>query len=361
MSSASVLADPSVPMREEDGFDVAAVDRVLKDAVPGLVGAPEVRQFPSGASNLTYLLRYGDRELVLRRPPRGARPKSGHSMIREYTVIRALRPVYPAVPEALYYASDEDSVLGVEFYVMARTPGVVLGGEIPADWGWTPERTRAFCEATWDKLVELHALDYQAAGLGDFGKPEGYVARQIAGWNGRYEKALTDDADPFEDVRDWLHAQQPQTEAGHSIVHGDFRIDNMIIGAQEPHDIRAILDWEISALGDPLMDLGASLVYWVEAGDPPGLAMLKKQPSDAPGMMTRREVVAYYAQKSGRNVDDFSFYYVYGIFRLAVIAQQIYYRYYHKQTTNPAYALFGPGAQGLGQYARHLIKEGASV
>lgn len=359
MSAAVALSDPTVTVREEDAFDVAAVDAALKAALPDLVGAPDVRQFPGGASNLTYLLRYPDRDLILRRPPRGARPKSGHSMIREYTIIKALKPVYPAVPEALYYASDEDSVLGVEFYVMARTPGVVLGTEIPKDWGWTPQRTRAFCEAAWDQLIALHQVDYAAAGLGDFGQPEGYVARQIGGWNARYEKALTDDADPFEDVRDWLDAHQPETETGHAVLHGDFRFDNMIVAPEEPYDIRAVLDWEISALGDPLMDLGAALVYWVEATDPPALHVLKKQPSDAPGMMTRAEVVAYYSEKTGRAVPDFTFYAAYGVFRLAVIAQQIYYRYYHKHTTNPAYAAMGPGAQGLGRYARHLIREGA--
>ncbi len=359
-ASLTPAADPSVPVRDEDRFDVAAVDRVLRDAIPGLEGAPEVRQFPSGASNLTYLLRYANRDLVLRRPPTGARPKSGHSMIREYTVMNALKPVYPAVPETLFYASDDDSPLGAEFYVMARTPGVVLGQDIPAGWGWDEKRTRAFCEAVWDKLIALHTVDYAAAGLSDFGTPEGYVARQVGGWNSRYEKALTDDADPFEDVRAWLDANKPATEAGHAVVHGDFRIDNMIVGEAEPHEIRAVLDWEISALGDPLMDLGAALVYWVEANDPPELKLLKKQPSDAPGMFSRSEVIAYYGEKTGRSIGDFTFYYAFGVFRLAVIAQQIYYRYFHKQTTNPMFAAYGPGAKGLGAFARRLIRDGAS-
>ncbi len=358
MSDAAVNA--AVPVREEDAFDVAAVDKVLKAAVPGLEGTPSVEQFPSGASNLTYLLSYPGRELVLRRPPLGTKPKSGHSMSREHRVIKALKPVYPTVPQALYYADDADSVLGAEFYVMERVPGLLLRTDIPAAWNWTPDDTRAFCEKFWSKLVELHAVDFEAAGLGDFGKPEGYIERQIRGWNGRYEKALTEDADAFEDVREWLDAERPTTESGAAVVHGDFRIDNCILDAAAPHDIRAVLDWEISALGDPLMDLGASLVYWVEAGDPKELHALKKQPSDAPGMMTRREIVAFYVEKSGRTVDDIRFYYVYGIFRLAAIAQQIYYRYFHKQTSNPAYAAFGPGAKGLGRYARHLIREGAT-
>jgi len=354
------LENTAGALRKEDAFDVAAVDRVLKESISGLTGAPSVSQFQSGSSNLTFLLSYPDRDLVLRRPPTGTRPKSGHSMIREYSVVKALKPVFPTVPEVLYYADHESSVIGAEFYVMERVNGLLLNTDIPADWGWTPDDTRRFCEGFWDKLAELHAVDYTAIGLGDFGKPKGYVARQIGGWNARYEKALTEDADRLEDVRDWLEANQPPTESAHTIVHGDFRIDNCILDADDPFKINAILDWEISALGDPLMDLGATLVYWVEANDPPEMRALKKQPSDAPGMMTRKEAVAYYAAKSGRTIEDITFYYVYGVFRLAAIAQQIYYRYFHKETTNPAYAVFGPGARGLGSYARQLIRDGAT-
>lgn len=351
------VENAAVDVRAEDAFDVAAVDAVLKQEIGGLAGTPRVKQFPAGASNLTYLLAYDDRELVLRRPPAGARPKSGHSMIREYTIAKALHDHYPT-PECLYYADAESSVIGAEFYVMERVPGVVLNTEIPADWGWSEDDARALCERFWDQLIALHALDYQALGLSDFGKPEGYVERQVGGWNARYEKALTDDADPFEDVRDWLDAHKPATEAAHAILHGDYRLDNCILDTDDPKTIRAVLDWEMSALGDPLMDVGACLVYWVEAGDPPALQALKKQPSDAPGMFTRAEVLAYYAGKTNLPTDDFLFYQVYGVFRLAAVAQQIYYRYFHKQTTNPVFAAYGLGAQGLGAHARALVREG---
>ena len=346
-------------VRSEDGFDVAAIDALLKRELEGLEGEPTIRQYTAGASNLTFDLAYPNRRLVLRRPPIGARPKSGHSMIREFTVMKALKPAFSAVPNALLHVDEAASPFGAEFYVMDHVEGAILNEAIPNDWAWTPETTRTFCERVWDLLIDLHAVDYNAVGLSDFGQPEGYVERQILGWNARYEKALTEDADPFEDVRQWLADNRPATEAGHCVVHGDFRIDNMIVGNAPPHAIKALLDWEISALGDPLMDLGAALVYWVEAGDPPQLTALKKQPSDAPGMMTRDEVITYYLDRTGRACDDFTVYLVYGVFRLAVIAQQIYYRYYHKQTTNPAYAPFGQGAKGLGQYARHLIREGS--
>lgn len=355
----NAAANPAREVRAEDAFDLGAVDALLKAEIAGLAGRPTLRQFPSGASNLTYLLSYPGRDLVLRRPPTGARPKSGHSMGREYTIITKLKPVYPAVPEALFYCEEARSPLGAEFYVMERTPGLLLKTDIPPDWGWGPAETARFCEAVWDKLVELHAVDYEAAGLGDFGKPQGYVRRQIEGWSARYEAALTPDADRFEDVRAWLADAMPETETGAAILHGDFRIDNMILDEADPAIIRAVLDWEISALGDPLMDLGAALVYWVQKDDPPELRALKKQPSDAPGMMSRAEVVAYYAAKTGRPIGDIAFYYAYGVFRLAVIAQQIYLRYHLGQTTNPAFAAYGPGAKGLGTYCRRLIAEGA--
>jgi len=352
------------PVRDEDQFDLAAVHEVLTQHIAGIDAAtqPSVLQFTAGASNLTYLLHYPDRELVLRRPPAGAKPKAGHSMWREYRITRALAGHYP-VPRSLYYASADDSVIGAEFYVMERVDGVCLGSSMPSAWNTTAQDNRRFCEDFWTHLVKLHQLDIDTLELQDFGHPAGYIERQIKGWSERYANALTDDAEAFTDVREWLEANRPATENAHCIVHGDFRMDNIIIAegivdADQPHAIRAVLDWEISALGDPLMDLGAALVYWIEADDPPQLKVLKKQPSDAPGMLTRREVIAHYAAASGRDIDDFTFYYVYGIFRLAVIAQQIYYRYYHGQTSNQAFAMYGPGARALGEYARSMIEKG---
>lgn len=347
-----------IPVRAEDQFDVAAVHAVLRHAIDGIDSEvlPEVLQFTTGASNLTYLLRYPQCELVLRRPPGGDKPKAGHSMWREYRIIEALAGHYP-VPTPRYYASETNSVIGAEFYVMDRVEGVCPGTEMPPQWGFDASQSRRFCAQFWDHLLRLHRLDIEALGLQDFGQPQGYIERQIKGWNERYAKALTDDAEAFADVRAWLEANRPATENAHCIVHGDFRMDNIVVAERTPHAINAVLDWEISALGDPLMDLGAALVYWIEADDPPQLKVLKKQPSDAPGMLTRREVIAHYAAGSGRDIDDFTFYYVYGIFRLAVIAQQIYYRYFHRQTSNQAFAMYGPGARALGEYARHMINK----
>ena len=288
--------NPVIDIREGESLDIAAVDKVLKAAVPGLSGTPNLKQYASGASNLTYALDYPERRLVLRRPPFGTKPKSGHDMHREYKVMSALKSVYPAVPTTLYY-TDDPKIIGAEFYVMERVEGHLIHTEIPKEWNWGEVEARKLCHNFFDKLIELHQVDYKAIGLEDFGRPEGYVERQILGWNKRYEKAHTPDVDAFEDVRGWLDANRPKTEKGAAILHGDYRIDNLILDLDDPTKINAILDWEISALGDPLMDLGNTLAYWIEEGDSDAMKALSRQPSSAPGMLTRKEILAYYAQK----------------------------------------------------------------
>lgn len=351
-------ANPTIALREGEAFDLQAVDTILKQVIEGLSGEPTLKQYASGASNLTYALDYPERRLVLRRPPFGTKPKSGHDMHREYRIMTALKPVYSAVPKTLYYVNSEESVLGAEFYVMERVEGHLIHTKIPTEWNWSQNETRKLCHNFFDKLIALHQVDYKAIGLSDFGRPEGYVERQILGWNKRYEKAHTPDVDGFEDVRDWLDANRPATEKGAAILHGDYRIDNLILDLKDPTQINAILDWEISALGDPLMDLGNTLAYWIQADDPAPMQALSRQPSGAPGMLTRQEILRYYADKTGADISNFHFYYVYGIFRLAVILQQIYYRYYHGQTKDERFKMYAPMVNILGEVARDKIRTG---
>jgi len=346
----------TIAIREGEALDIAAIDPVLKAHISGLEGTPIVTQYPSGASNLTYAIDYPDRRLVLRRPPFGTRPKSGHDMHREYRIMTALKPVY-VVPKTLYYTDDE-SIIGAEFYVMERSEGHLIHTDIPKDWNWTAQDGRALCEEFFTKLTDLHQIDYKAIGLEDFGKPQGYVARQIGGWNRRFEKAWTDDVDKFEDVRTWLEDNKPSKERGAAILHGDFRIDNCILNLENPRKIDAILDWEISALGDPMMDLGNTLAYWIEKDDPAFMHMMVRQPSKAEGMMTRQDILDFYAAKTGQDVSNFQFYYVYGIWRLAVIIQQIYYRFYHGQTKDKRFEGYGQMTSALGELARLKIKTG---
>ncbi len=348
--------NPTTAVRSGEDLDWTALDAHLKKAIPQLRGEPEVSQFAGGNSNLTYRLKYENDDLVIRRPPFGTKAKSAHSMIREFRIMNQLKPVYPSVPDTLYY-SDDESVIGSEFYVMRKAEGQLIKETLPPEWGFTAQDTRRFCIRFWEKLIELHQVDYVAAGLADFGKPEGYVERQILGWNRRFERVMTPDVDEFTDVRQWLEANMPGESGRHAILHGDYRIDNVILDAKDPSKIVAVLDWEICALGDPLMDLGNSLAYWMHADDPQELRNLVMQPSGAPGMLTRREILDLYQEKTGMDTSDFTFYKVYGYWRIGVILQQIYFRYVHGQTQDERFSTFGIATQNLGKHCRRLIAD----
>ncbi|MDF3031743.1 MAG: aminoglycoside phosphotransferase [Moraxellaceae bacterium] len=348
------VIDEARSVRKGDELDLKAVDLYLRERIPGLQGVPHVKQFPGGASNLTYLVSYENRDLILRRPPVGRKAKGAHDMVREAKIMQALQPVYPYVPAVLALCQDE-SVLGADFYVMERLVGVIPRQDFPPALQLTPEKTRQVCLDVIDKLVELHKVDVKAAGLEALGKGEGYVNRQISGWTERLRAAHTPDNRDFAEVIAWLEAKKPAGEVAITVIHNDFRFDNVVLA---PDDLRVIgvLDWELATLGDPLMDLGNSLAYWVQADDDPVFQMMRRQPTNAPGMLTRQEVVDYYGERTGWRVDNFDFYAVYGYFRLAGIAQQIWYRYYHQQTSNPAFATFGPMVNYLEQRCLKMIE-----
>jgi aminoglycoside phosphotransferase (APT) family kinase protein len=209
-----------------------------------------------------------------------------------------------------------------------------------------------------DVQLALHRVDVQAAGLADFGKPEGYVRRQVEGWSERYRKARTDDVPDAEPIMKWLAEHLPPESGRAALIHNDYKFDNVVLDPKNPLNIIGVLDWEMATLGDPLMDLGCSLAYWIDAGDPEEFQMIRQLPTNVPGMMTRRELVDSYAQKSGQPIRDFHFYYVFGLFRLAVIAQQIYYRYSQGQTTNKRFAQFGLFVSLLCYRAEQVIQSG---
>ena len=328
------FTDEPRDLRSEDAFDVQALHAWLSARVDGLGEAPpEVRQFAGGASNLTYLLRYPSRDLVLRRPPAGAKAASAHDMRREHRVQAALAPHYPYVPRMVAFC-DDPAVLGTDFYVMERLKGTILRGRVPKGMELSAEQARGLALRAVDSLVELHQVDVAAAGLADLGKGLGYVGRQVAGWSDRYRRARTENVPDFEAVMGWLHERQP-ADAATCLLHNDFRLDNLVLDADL--QVVGVLDWEMATLGDPLMDLGGALAYWVQADDDEMYRLSKRQPTDLPGMPTRAEVVDHYRARTGLAVDDWAFYEVFGLFRLAGIAQQIYYRYFHGQTTNPAF------------------------
>jgi aminoglycoside phosphotransferase (APT) family kinase protein len=342
------------PVRTGEELDLAAVDAFLKARVAGLVGTPRVTQYSGGASNWTYRLEYPTHDLVLRRPPAGTKAKSSHDMRREFEVQRALEPVFPYVPEMIAFC-DDPAILGCDFYVMRRVPGVIPRANLPRGVVLAPGQARAMCLAVLDRLVELHAVDVNAAGLEAMGRGTGYARRQIDGWSDRYGKARTWNVPTFAKVIAWLKANTPEDVAT-CVVHGDYRLDNVVLDPGDLTRVVGILDWEMATLGDPLMDLGNSLAYWVEAGDDLLIRSMRRQPTHLPGMLTRREVVATYFERSGLAPRDVTFYEAYGLFRLAGIAQQIYYRYHHRQTRNPAFKRFWLLAHYLEWRCRRLIR-----
>lgn len=345
--------DQAVDIREGEELDASAVDQFMKRAIPELTGEPSIKQYPGGASNLTYQVDYGERSFVLRRPPFGHIAKSAHDMLREARVMKALKPVFPYVPEIIAICDDHD-VLGCDFYIMERLQGIILRQDFPKDFNLSPDDTRKLCVNVIDKLVDLHRVDVSATGLDHLGKGPGYVERQIGGWSNRFRKAKTDDVGDFEAVMGWLDDKMPE-DVGQCLIHNDFRFDNVVLNPDNPFEVTGILDWEMATIGDPLMDLGNSLAYWVQADDEGPFQMLRRQPTHRPGMLTRDEVVAYYLEKSGLSCNNFDYYEIYGLFRLAVIIQQIYYRYYHGQTQDKRFAVFGQAANYLQKRCQRLI------
>lgn len=333
------LTDQSTDVRTGEELDVSVIDAYLKTHIGGLEGAPAISQFPGGASNLTYLIQYPRRELVLRRPPFGHKAKSAHDMSREFRILNGLKEAFPYCPRAFILCSDE-TLIGSPFYVMERLKGIILRSDLPPELQLDVPHTEALCKNFIDRLVELHQVDYLGCGLGDLGRPAGYVQRQVLGWSERYDKAMTPDAPRWDKVKDWLAARMPADHPTASLVHNDYRFDNVILDPADPMRIIGVLDWEMTTLGDPLMDLGNTLAYWIQADDPAPVQLMRRQPSHAPGMLSRREFVDYYAQRAGISIDNFDFYYTFGLFRLAGIVQQIYYRFYHGQTQDKRFAAF---------------------
>ena len=343
------------PVRAEDAFDVETVHAWLRERVDGVPEEPPaVRQFAGGASNLTYLLRYPARDLILRRPPAGTKASSAHDMRREHRIQSALRLHFRYVPDMVALCTDE-ALIGSDFYVMERIEGIVPRKEMPSDVDTSAAAMRALAERYVDLLVELHSVDPQAAELADLGRGPGYVARQVAGWSERYRRARTWNVPSFERVMAWLEAHRPD-DVGACVIHNDFRLDNLVLEPAEPARVRGVLDWELATVGDPLMDLGSSLAYWVEAGDGRAKRAFRRQPSHLPGMLTRAEVVARYCERTGRSTERWPFYEVFGLFRLAVIAQQIYYRYHHGETRNRAFRNFWVASHVLERGCRAAMR-----
>jgi aminoglycoside phosphotransferase (APT) family kinase protein len=351
----SSLIDTTRPVRAGEELNTESLHRYLLANVPQARGPIAVEQFPGGASNLTYLVRLGDLELVLRRPPFGNRVKSAHDMGREYRVLSKLHKVYAPAPQPVVYCEDE-SVLGAPFYCMERRYGVVLRRKLPEGFAVDAATMARLNRAFIDNLVAFHHIDYEAAGLGDLGKPLGFVTRQVEGWNKRYVACRTEDVPEMEFLMGYFPQHVPPQSAS-SLVHNDYKFDNIMLDPSDLTKIVAVLDWEMCTLGDPMLDFGTVLAYWVEAKDPPSMQLHAFGPTQLPGSMTRRELVDYYGQKSGYDTSNVLFYYAFCLYKVAVIIQQIYYRYFQGFTKDERFANFNRQVAALAHEAQRAVQD----
>jgi aminoglycoside phosphotransferase (APT) family kinase protein len=330
------LLDHPTKVRPGEELDLGKLEPFLRNHFPGKSGSLSIQQFPSGHSNLTYALHLGSRELVLRRPPFGSKVKSAHDMSREFRVLSKLHSVYAAAPKVLFY-SDDESILGVPFYLMDPIHGVILRRDPSPGLDFSSEKARRLSESFIENLALLHSLDYAAVGLADLGKPQGYLERQVRGWIERYHGSKTHDYPEVEEISEWMQQHIPST-SGASLIHNDYKYDNVVLDPANITRIIGVLDWEMCTIGDPLADLGTALAYWVDPADPEELQENRSGPTTHPGSFTRAELVESYARKTGRDVSQMSFFLTLARFKLAVIVQQIYYRYHLGLTKDERFA-----------------------
>ena len=339
-----------IAVRPDEGFDENRLAEFLSGRLDGADQKMAVKQFGGGSANLTYQLGFGDaREYVLRRPPLGPVAPSAHDMAREYKVLSVLYKVFEYAPRA-YLFSDDESIIGAPFIIMERCRGTVVRRVMPAHYAAFPDAPRQMSEALVDALAEFHAVDYAALGLENLGRPRGFIKRQVEGWNRRWQQAKLNDNPNVTEIYRWLGEHLPAS-AYSTLVHNDYKLDNTMFAADDASKLTAILDWDMCTLGDPLSDLGTLLTYWTQADDPPHVKMTATMPTAGGDFLTRRQLVERYAQKSGRDLSSIRFYHVLGIYRLLVILQQIYIRYWRGQTRDGRFAELGLTVEALAKTA----------
>ena len=369
------------PVRAGEEIEIDSLRTYLYDQLGAIGDEIEVEQFPAGSSNLTYLVRAGGNEYVLRRPPFGNTVKTAHDMGREFNVLSKLSKVYGPAPKPLLYCSDEQ-IIGSEFYLMERRHGIIIRGRVSSPTGSensetgesgqtgttktitvqelasTQDARLSVCHSFVETLADLHAVDIKEAQLDGLGKPEGYCMRQVEGWSRRYFNAKTDEHSHLEKSITWLNANIP-VETAASIIHNDYKFDNVMLDPADLRRVVAVLDWEMATVGDPLMDLGTTLGYWMSPDAPDELLNMPFNPRVLMENVSRADLVGMYSETSGREVPDMLFYYVFGTFKIAVIAQQIYARYKKGFTSDERFAGFNRFVGALGTIASRAVERGS--
>ncbi len=336
MAHVTDFLDRPAAVRSGEEFDLSRLEPFLRGRFPDCSGPLWVEQFPGGHSNLTYLVHLGQRELVLRRPPFGSKVKSAHDMSREYRVLSKLHVAYPPAPHVVLFC-DDLSLLGASFYLMEPVHGIILRRDLPAGLSFTAETARRLSESFLENLGRLHGIDYTAMGLADLGRPQGYLERQLRGWIDRYFGSQTHDLPEVERISAWLTQRIPP-QGGAALIHNDYKYDNLVLDSADLSRILGVLDWEMCTIGDPLSDLGTALAYWIDAQDPEELQRIRWGPTNLPGSLTRAQLVHLYGQMTGRDTSNMVYYLAFARFKVAVIVQQIYYRYHHGLTRDPRFA-----------------------
>ena len=342
--------------RADEQLDTTRLEPYLREHVEGVAGPMTVRQFGGGHANLTYLVAFGEREFVLRRPPLGPVAPGSHDMRREHRVLSVLYRAFPLAPRSFHLCEDE-TIIGAVFQVLERRHGFAIRSDIPEEFRGRPELNRRIGTMLVETLAALHRVDPGAVGLEGLGKPEGYLDRQLAGWSKRWDAAMEQPDAGMDRLRDWLGAHRPASRPA-TLLHNDFKLDNMLVDPADPARPVAVLDWDMCTLGDPLFDLGSMMTYWAEPGDPPLWREAAMMPTWREGFPTRREAMARYAELTGFDLAPMRWHLVFGAFKLAVVLQQIYIRYRRGQTKDERFAKFGRRVAALIEKGLALAEEG---
>jgi aminoglycoside phosphotransferase (APT) family kinase protein len=333
-------------VRTGEEIDRAALADYLNKHLPGGASQIEVEQFPNGHSNLVYLVRTEHREYVLRRPPLGPVAPKAHDMAREYRVLQAVHPSFPEAPR-VFLLCEDPAVVGSTFFMMERRRGVVIRDSIPRELAAIPDYPRQVSEAFIDCLVRLHSIDVSQPGFRLLGKPEGFVERQVRGWAERWSRAKTEEVPEMDGIVRWLHDRLPHSLEV-TLIHNDYKLDNVML-RPEGDRVEAVLDWEMTTIGDPLADLGLTICYWSWAG------MTAVTSQD--GWYTRDQFLQRYAERTGRDLTHIRYHEVLGLFKLSVILQQIYYRFHRGQTQDERFRTFDRRVRGLIRLAASLVEK----